>query len=50
METAPAQLQPDLQFLVQQVNESSSDQPGGSSVNQTTPEILGEITEQVHRL
>jgi hypothetical protein len=31
MQAAPAQLQPDLQFLVQQVNNRSADQPGGSS-------------------
>jgi hypothetical protein len=50
MPTVPGQLQPDLQVLVQQLNESSDDQPGGSSAYQTTPEIMAEITEGVHRM
>jgi hypothetical protein len=44
--TAPAQLQPDLQILVQQLNESSADQPGGSSAYRTTREIMAEIAEE----
>jgi hypothetical protein len=50
METAPAQLQPELEVLVQQVIDGSADQPGGRSAYQTTPEILAEITEEVHRM
>jgi hypothetical protein len=46
VETARAQLQPDLQVLVQQRNESSDDQPGGGSAYQTTPEIMAEIGEE----
>jgi hypothetical protein len=41
MGTTPARLQPDLRFLVRQVNESGSDQPGDSSIHRTTPDILG---------
>jgi hypothetical protein len=50
METSPAQLQPDLQVLVQQLSESRADQPGGRSAYQTTPEIMAEITEELHRM
>jgi hypothetical protein len=48
--TAPGQLQPELHVLVQQVNGSSADQPGGGSAQQTTPEIMAEITKKVHRM
>jgi hypothetical protein len=50
METRSAQPPPDLQILVQQVNESSAEKPGGGSVNQTTPEFLAGITDEVHRM
>jgi hypothetical protein len=50
MLTARAQLQPDLHFLVQQVNESSADQPGGSRSLRTTPEIKAEIAEGLDRM
>jgi hypothetical protein len=50
VETARAQLQPDLQVLVQQLNESSVDQPGGSSAYQTTREIMAEIVEEWDRM
>jgi hypothetical protein len=41
METAIGPPQPDLQVLVEQLDESSADQPGGGSAQQTTPEICG---------
>jgi hypothetical protein len=50
MPTEPAQLQPDRQVLVQQLNESSADQPGGSSADQTTREIMAEIVEDWNRM
>jgi hypothetical protein len=50
MDTAPAHLQPELQVLVQQMNESSADQPGGRRAQQTTPEVTAEIIEEVHRM
>jgi hypothetical protein len=50
METAPAPLQPELEVLVQQVNESSANQPGGGGAYQTTPDIPAEMTEEVHRM
>jgi hypothetical protein len=46
METAPAPLQPDLQFLAQQLNEGSADPPGSSSAQQTTPGIKADITRR----
>jgi hypothetical protein len=46
MLTAPAQIQPDLHVLVQQLNESSADEPSGSSTFQTTREIMAEIAEE----
>jgi hypothetical protein len=42
METAPPQLLPGPEVLVQRLNESSADEPGGGSADQTTPEILTE--------
>jgi hypothetical protein len=49
MLTAPAQIQPELQVLVQQLNESGADQPGGSSAYQTMQEITAEIAEEWDR-
>jgi hypothetical protein len=50
MEAASAQLQPDLPFLAQQVNDRSAEQPGGSSAYQTAPEVLAEIGEELDRM
>jgi hypothetical protein len=43
MLTAPAPIQPDPQVLVQQLNESSADQHGGSSAYQTAREIMADL-------
>jgi hypothetical protein len=50
METAREQPQLDRQVLVQQLNESSADQPGGGSADQTTREIMAEIVEELDRM
>jgi hypothetical protein len=41
-ETVPAQLRPEPRVFVQQVSESSAEQPGGGSAHQTAAEILAE--------
>jgi hypothetical protein len=48
--TAPAQIQPDPQVLVQILNESSADQTGSSSAYPTTLEIMAEVGEEWDRM